>query len=201
MVLAIRDVRFTTGLALQLSLSPPVMRENKEAFWPGGREAFPFKGGKPGDLSGERSLLCVVLAKKIPGDGNWRGVQGLISGTEKFAYKWKMMGFLLSQIFNVISIKQRPMFPSHLKNIHYLRERGTWRVVSSRQVATICATSSRASLPSSKNTRTIFTCIITDCSVSAVRGTGWTSLSLYFLSSPRVASISFTRNHVAWQVV
>lgn len=55
-----------------------------------------FKLGKPSDLRIVTRLHRVVLAKKIPGDENWRGVQGLISETEKFAYKWKMMGFLFS---------------------------------------------------------------------------------------------------------
>lgn len=55
-----------------------------------------FKQEKPSDLRIVTGLHRVVPAKKIPGDENWREVQGLISGTDKFAYKWKMMGFLFS---------------------------------------------------------------------------------------------------------
>lgn len=89
---AIRDVRFTTGLYCSLSSR----NEGKQSTIMTLGMVVVFKLEKPGDLRVVTGLHCVVLAKKIPGDENWRGVQGLISGTDKFAYKWKMMGFPFS---------------------------------------------------------------------------------------------------------
>jgi hypothetical protein len=69
MLLAIRDVHFTTGLLLYCSLSSS--NEGKQStIMTLVAVVVIFKLGKPSDLRIVTGLHRVVLAKKIPGDEN-----------------------------------------------------------------------------------------------------------------------------------